>query len=116
MRCRRSMERERERLDRALRDLRNEMAGIVQGGTPLQMMLDEALLLGEIKALEYAMGSDPGGWPHDAWFTYVDARKEAIASLTRAGKSIPEVLEILKLSEIEARLILKLDEPDPDKN
>lgn len=115
MRCRRSLERERERLEHALNDLRTKMISWA-GRTPLKLMLDEAHIQGEIKAIDYAMGSDPGGWPHDAWFTYVDARKDAIASLRKAGKTFPEIVEILKLTEIEARLVLKLDEPDPDKN
>ncbi len=115
MRCRSALERERERLEHALRDLRNEMAGI-HGSTPLKLYLDEAHIQGQIKAIDHALGSDPGGWPHDAWFTFVDARKDAVLSLVKAGKDYPEILDTLNLTEVQARLTVKVDEPDLDKN
>lgn len=112
MRCRASLQRERDRLERALRDLRNEMASIVTSGTPLKLYMDEAHLQGEIKAIDYALSAEPGGWPHDAWFGYVDARRDAVMSLIEAGKSYPEIVETLNLTELQARLIVKVEEPD----
>ena len=112
VRCSKSLERERERLERALRDLRNEMASILHGSTPLKMLLDEAHLQGQINALTFAQGADAGGWPHDAWFAFIDARKDAVLSLIKAGKSYDEILDTLNLTEIQARLLVKLDEPD----
>lgn len=111
MKARSELERERERLEHALKSLRNEMAG-VHGRTPLKMYLDEANIQGQIKALEYAMAASPGGWPHDAWFPFIEARKDAILSLLKDGKSYDEILETLNLTEVEARLIVKVEEPD----
>lgn len=112
MRCRTSLVRERERLEHALRDLRNEMASIVTSGTPLTMFLNEAHLQGQIKAINSMLEAEPGGWPHDAWFGFVDARRDAVHSMIKAGKTYPEVLETLNITEIQARLIVKVDEPD----
>ena len=42
----------------------------------------------------------------------MDARRQAIHSLVKAGKTYPEVLETLNLTEIQARLTIVVDEPD----
>lgn len=111
MKCRAELERERERLEHALKDLRNDMAGI-HGRTPLRMYLDEANIQGQIKAIDYALTAEPGGWPHDAWFLYVEARKAAVLSLVKAGKPFDEILATLNITEVEARLLVKVEEPD----
>lgn len=114
MRCVASLQRELERLEHALKDLRMDL---MNSGHPnnFKMMLNEANLQGQIKAIEHALGSDPGDWPHDAWFAFVDARRQAIHSLVKAGKSFPEVLETLNLTEIQARLTIVVDDTS-DRN
>jgi hypothetical protein len=114
MRCTKTLQSERDRLERALNDLLRDMMKATD--TTLAMMLDEASLRGQIKAIEYAMGEEAGGWPHDSWFAFIDARASAIKSLVKAGKSFPEVLETLNLTEIQARLIVKVAEPDTNQN
>lgn len=110
MRCRRTLERERERLERALKATRNEMASIIAGGTPMKLWLDEAKLQGQIQSIDYALATEDGGWPHDAWIQFLDARRDAISSMLKAGHSYSEILATLNLTEVQARLIVKMDE------
>lgn len=81
-----------------------------------RLQLQEAHIQGQIKAIEHALGQDPGGWPHDAWFTFVDARSAAVLSLARTGMSIDDIIETLNLNEVQTRLLIKLAEPDTSKN
>lgn len=118
MRCRASIQRERDRLERALEHLRDEVKAMGEHpstSSNLAMMIDEAYLKGQIQAIDTMLAPEPGGWPHDAWSGFQDARKDAVLSLVKAGKSFDEVLETLNLTEIQARLLVKLEEPD-DKN
>jgi len=112
MRCQQSLKRERERLERALKATRNEMAQTLTTSTPLKLMLDEAKLIGQIEAVDYALGTAEGGWPHDALSVLQDARLQALLSMRKAGVSFESALEIINLNEAQARLLVKVSEPD----
>lgn len=112
VRCKSSLERERERLEAALNSIRTDL---MNSGHPnnFRMLLEEAHLQGQIKAIEFAMGADSGGWPHDSLFVFTDAREAAVLSMHQAGKDYEEIVNTLGLTEAYARLIVKLKTPDP---
>lgn len=114
MKCKSQLDAERNRLVGALATTRTKMSGLQAGQEGwLALALDEAMLQGEIKAIDYALTADTGGWPHDTWFQFLGARADAIRSMRAAGKTFEEILETLNLRMTQAQLIAVFDDTDP---
>jgi hypothetical protein len=114
MKCKSQLDAERNRLVGALAQVRTKLMSLQAGQEGwLPLTLDEAMLQGEIKAIDWAMTADTGGWPHDTWFQFLGARADAIRSMRRAGITFEEILETLNLSLTQAQLIAVFDDTDP---
>lgn len=114
MKCKSQLDAERNRLVGALATTRAKLEGVHAGQEGwLTLLLDEAMIQGEIKAIDYALTTDTGGWPHDAWFQFIDARAAAIRSMRAAGKPFDKILETLNLNLAQAQLIAVFDDTDP---
>jgi hypothetical protein len=64
------------------------------------------------EAIDYALGTAEGGWPHDALSVLQDARLQALISMRKVGVPFDEALDTINLNEAQARLLLKVNEPD----
>jgi hypothetical protein len=114
MKTRQELLAERGRLITALEAHRSSMTGITAADKSwLRGMLDEAMLQGQIKAIDYALEPDSGGWPHDARCQFLDARSDAIRSMRAAGIEWDKILAQINLSELQAKLIATFDDPEP---
>ena len=114
MRARTTLRAERARLETALKATRDKLIErqAATGGFDFRLSLDEAMLQGQIRSIDYALSTDDGGWPHDALAPFLDARANAIRSMRAAGKSPAEICQELNISPDKALLIAVFDEAD----
>lgn len=115
MRARSTLRAERTRLETALKAIRDKLAEVQAstGHFDFRLSLDEAMLQGQIRGVDFALSTDDGGWPHDALAPFLDARADAIRSMRAAGKNPAEICQELNVSPDKALLIAVFDEADP---
>ena len=115
MRSRSTLRGERARLEAALKAIRSRLAEVQakSGHFDFKLSLDEALIQGQIRGIDYALSTDDGGWPHDALAPFMDARADAIRSMRAAGKTPAEICQELNVTPDKALLIAVFDETDP---